>query len=223
MAISGLILFGDSILAGTGASQRELACSKLIKSIINVPVSLRGRNWNTSQDGLDRLEADVLSQKQFSHILILFGNNDSRLIAPSKHMVSLDQFHSNILAMVQQIKGNGQSSILCNLQLLDEKLFKTTFPEANKYRESMGISISAAHQLYSDEIKKIAEESGSAFVDVRSLLEQSKENTVALDGMHPNDLGHKIIAAGVVASLCQAGASDDLISDKSLFNSLLAR
>ena len=223
MAITGLILFGDSILAGTGASQRELACSKLIKSLIRVPVSLRGRNWNTSQDGLDRLEEDVLSQKQYSHVLILFGNNDSRLIAPSQHMVPLEQFHVNMLTMVRKIKANGQWPMLCNLQLLDENLFSTTFPEADKYRESMGIGISALHQLYSDEIKKIADESDAAFVDIRSPLKKSKENTIALDGMHPNDQGHKIIAASIVAFLSQAGASADLISEKPLFNSLLAR
>jgi lysophospholipase L1-like esterase len=223
MAITGLILFGDSILAGTGASQRELACSKLIKSLINVPVSLRGRNWNTSQDGLDRLEDDVLSQKQFSHILILFGNNDSRLIAPSQHMTPLDQFHANMLTMVRKIKDNGQCPMLCNLQLLDESLFSTTFPEANKYRGSMGVGISALHQLYSDETKKIADESGTVFVDIRGPLRKSKENTIALDGMHPNDLGHKIIAASVLAFLSQSGAAENLISDKSLLNNLLSR
>jgi lysophospholipase L1-like esterase len=221
MVITGLILFGDSILAGTGASQREWACSKLIKSLINVPVSLRGRNWNTSQDGLDRLEDDVLSQKQFSHTLILFGNNDSRLIAPSQHMVPLEQYHANMLTMVQRIKGNGQFPILCNLQLLDEDLFAKTFPDANQYREVMGIGISGLHQLYSDEIKKIADESETAFLDIRSSLKKSKENVVAADGMHPNDLGHKIIAGCVVAFLSQAVASENLISDKPLFNSRL--
>lgn len=223
MVITGLILFGDSILAGTGASQRELACSKLIKSLISVPVSLRGRNWNTSQDGLDRLEDDVLSQKQFSHILILFGNNDSRLIAPSQHQISQDQFHANMQTMVQKTRGNGQCPMLCNLQLLDENLFSATFPEAGKYRESMGVGISELHQLYSDEIKKVADESGAAFIDIRSPLKRSKENTVASDGMHPNDLGHKIIAATVVAFLSQTCTAENLISNKPLFNSLLAR
>ena len=223
MGVTGLILFGDSILAGTGASQRELSCSKLIKSLINVPVSLRGRNWNTSQDGLDRLEDDVLSQKQLSHVLILFGNNDSRLIAPSQHMVALDQFHTNMLTMARKIKSNGQCPLLCNLQLLDESHFATTFPEAGRFRESMGVGISALHQLYSDEIKKIADESGAAFLDIRSPLKKAKENTVASDGMHPNDLGHKIIAVSVIACLTQAGAPENLISDKLLLNSLLSR
>lgn len=223
MAMTGLILFGDSILAGTGASQREGACSKLIKSLISVPVSLRGRNWNTSQDGLDRLEDDVLSQKQLSHTLILFGNNDSRLIAPSQHQIPLDQFHANMRTMVQRIKDNGQCPILCNLQLLNESLFITTFPEADKYCERAGVSISERHQLYSDEIQKVAEATGAAFVDIRNPLKRSKENTVASDGMHPNDLGHKIIAATVVAFLSQISEAENLISNKPLFNSLLAR
>ena len=223
MVITGLILFGDSILAGTGASQRELACSKLIKSMISVPVSLRGRNWNTSQDGLDRLKDDVLSQKQYSHSLILFGNNDSRLIAPAQHQIPRDQFHANMQTIAQKIRDNGQCPMLCNLQLLDESLFSTTFPEACKYCESMGVSISELHQLYSDEIKKVADESETALVDIRSSLKSSKENTVALDGMHPNDLGHRIIAATVVAFLSRTSAAENLISNKPLFNSLLAK
>lgn len=192
--MNGLIIFGDSVLAGTGASDRELGCAKLVKSALKIPVSLRARNWNTSRDGLDRLEEDVIKQPQFSHVLILFGNNDGWLIGPGQHKVPLEEFRENLFELLSRIKNNNQFPLLCNLQLIDQTTFMRKFPELNEYRKCMKLTAEQIHSQYSDAIGEVANKSGFDLIDIRSRLKHSPEKYITEDGIHPNDEGHKIIA-----------------------------
>ncbi len=201
MGLRGLIFFGDSVLAGTGASERELGCAKLVKNTLKIPVSLRAKNWNTSRDGLERLEEDVIKQPQFSHAILLFGNNDGWLIGPGQPNVPLEEFRQNIDAMVTRIKNNRQTALLCNLQLIDQMIFVRQFPELDDYRKCMNLTTEEIHVKYSNAIEDAARESGIGLIDIRSRLKNSLESTVASDGIHPNDKGHKIIADVILESL----------------------
>lgn len=201
MKISGIICFGDSILAGTGASDRELGCAKLLKSCLGIPVLLRGRNWNTSQDGLERLEADVLKQRDFSHVLILFGNNDCWLVGPNRPKIPLGRFRANLISMIEQIERNNQVPILCNLQPIDFDRFAATFPELLEYKKNMEGDPSILQKQYSGAIEDWALEFNWNCVDIRSELEKHVGKVIAPDGIHPNDFGHKIIADRVFTFL----------------------
>ena len=203
MGITGLIIFGDSILAGTGASDREFGCAKLVKNGLGIPVSLRARNWNTSRDGLGRLEEDVIMQPQFSHVLVLFGNNDSWLSGPGQSKVPLEEFRKNLLEIVSRIKNNKQFPLLCNLQLINQEVFMRKFPELDEYRKVMKLTANQIHQQYNDAIERIANELGFGFIDIRSKLNSSSEECIADDGIHPNDAGHKIMAEVILQYLQQ--------------------
>ncbi len=192
--MKGLIIFGDSVLAGTGASDRELGCAKLIKSALKIPVSLRARNWNTSRDGLERLEEDVIMQPQYSHVLIFFGNNDGWLIGAGQPKVPIEEFRKNLSEIIFRIKNNNQSPLLCNLQLIDQLTFISKFPELNEYRKCINLTAEQIHLQYSDTVEGVARKCGVDVIDIRSGLKQFPEKCIAEDGIHPNDRGHKIIA-----------------------------
>ncbi len=199
--IKGLIFFGDSILAGTGASSRDLCCAKLIKEALKIPVSLRARNWNTSQDGVARLESEVLTQKNHSHVIILFGNNDCWLTDAGQSKVDLKQTIANLQWMANCILKNFQTPIFCNLQPINiDKLFKR-YPhlctESNKHH------LSKIQATYNDEIEKTIANMKLDLVDIRSKLEDEINEVLADDGLHPNDRGHKIIADAIIARLIQ--------------------
>lgn len=203
MELTGLIIFGDSVLAGTGASDREFGCAKLVKNELKMRVSLRARNWNTSRDGLGRLEEDVIKQPQYSHVLVLFGNNDSWLSGPGQSKVPLEEFQKNLLEIASRVKNNKQFPLLCNLQLINQTVFMRSFPELNEYRKVMKLTADQIHQQYNDAIERIANESGVDLIDIRSKLNNSSEECVADDGIHPNDAGHKIIANVIMQYLYQ--------------------
>ena len=195
--LTGLICFGDSILAGTGASSRDLCCAKRIKSSLDHPVSLKGRNWDTSADGLIRLEIDVLSQTNLSHVLILFGNNDSWFTAPNKPAVSVMEIKNNLKQLINKIMANQQIPILCNLQPLNAIRTLTLNPNIADYYQRHR-SPDDVQMEYSRAIDVLSNEVNCFKIDIRSALDEKGQSVMAEDGLHPNDEGHKIIAATVL-------------------------
>ncbi len=201
MAIKGLILFGDSILAGTGASDRHLCCAKLIKSALTIPISLRARNWNTSEDGLRRLENDVIMQHEFSHVLILFGNNDCWFSPKGHPQITLEQMKKNLMEMGLRINDNNQTPIFCNLQPIDSvRLFKAR-PDLKQCQESGYPNSVLLQEQYNDEIENVATEMKFKWIDIRTDLEKKMDKVMAPDGLHPNNEGHRIIAHNILEFL----------------------
>jgi lysophospholipase L1-like esterase len=204
--IHGVICFGDSVLAGTGASSRDKGCAKLLKLRLNVPVLLKGVNRQTSEDGLARLASDVLERKEGSHVVILFGNNDCRFVGAGQPAVSKDRFVENLKQMAWQIKKNGQIPLFCNLQPIDSvKLFQM-FPDFLKYQVPGASDPEKLHGLYSDLIEAFAAENGEYLIDIRAELMKKKEAVVAMDGLHPNDLGHEMIFGKILEALEKQGS-----------------
>lgn len=201
MAIEGVIFFGDSVLSGTGASARELSAAKLVKDSLCVAVSLKARNWNTSQDGLERLDSDVLKQRSLSHVVVLFGNNDCWLKEPGMPNIPIGLFRDNIMLIAQRIKENGQIPIFCNLQPIDPVRFIKQFPELEKFELSENGDIFSVQKKYSDAIQEIAENYKLELINIRTPLLQCANEIIAFDGIHPNDEGHRIIAATILDRL----------------------
>lgn len=195
--ITGVICFGDSILAGTGALSRENGCVKRLKKSLKVPVSIKGINRHTSQDGLMRLMQDVIEQKHLSHVVILFGNNDCRLTESGQSVISSAHFLANLQEMANRIRQNEQTPLFCNLQPIDSrKLFKFA-PEFEKH----GVDPESLQKKYSVLVEEFARRSGHGIIDIRTLLESRKAEVIAEDGLHPNDFGHELIAKQILQTL----------------------
>ncbi|GEM_PF-983035 len=214
MKITGVICFGDSIIAGTGASERELGCAKLIKTALSVPVSLRGRNWNTSQDGLERIKEDVLRQESYSHVIVLFGNNDCWLVGPNQPKISLEKFRENIIGITERIKSNNQIPVLCNLQPIDSQRFSNQFPELFEYQKSLRFDPTQLQKQYSEEIQHLADDMKITWINIRKELESCLEEAIASDGLHPNNKGHNLIANSIITVLKRLDPSLDTVAVK---------
>lgn len=210
--ITGLIFFGDSVLAGTGASEREKGCAKIVKDSLSIPASLKGRNWNTSQDGLDRLEQDVIKQKSFSHVIILFGNNDCWLMEPGQPKINIERFRENMRSIVNRVNSNKQIPILCTLQPIDFKRFSSIkSQELLAFGKNIELNPEELQKQYSRSIFDLANDLKVCCVDLRAKLEASTEDVIALDGIHPNDKGHTIIASSIMSFL---NSLDSTLFDK---------
>lgn len=205
--VSGVICFGDSILAGTGALSRENGCVKRLKKSLKIPVSIKGVNRHTSQDGLLRLTQDVIEQKHLSHVVILFGNNDCRLTESGQSVISSDRFLANLEEMANRIRQNKQTPLFCNLQPIDaRKLFKFA-PEFEKH----GVDPESLQKKYSVLVEEFAKRNGYVMIDIRTSLENRKAEVVAEDGLHPNDFGHELIARKILQSLQELDPSLEII------------
>lgn len=198
MTITGVIFFGDSILAGTGASDRDSGCAKIVKNHLSVPVSLKARNWNTSEDGLKRIDNDVISQPELSHVIILFGNNDCWVTEQGAPKVPIEDFKKNLIEIARRIRTNNQVPIILNLQPIDaDRLFKIR-PDFLNYRDKVESDPAAWQAEYNQMVESVATELKNDFIDIRAALKLRADLVVAADGLHPNDQGHKIIAGEIL-------------------------
>lgn len=191
--IRGVICFGDSVIFGTGASSRNAGCCRILRSLINVPTLIKGRNNDTSKDGLLRLKKDVLDIKDYSHVIILFGNNDCRLIGIDKPLVEIEDYKRTLTKIIEDIKQNNKVPIVSTLQPISDEGFLNTLRKMRNFVKDIS-SPYEWHKSYSDAIKEVGNLTNTAIIDIHSALVNIKEKILSKDGLHPNDFGHKMIA-----------------------------
>ena len=192
LPLSGVVLFGDSVLFGTGASQRKFGCGRVLRDLLPVPVAIKAKNNETTKDGLLRLKKDVLEEKDISHVIILFGNNDSRLIDFDVPLVDLGKYRENLKKMIMEIKLHQKIPIISNLQPINSEIFCKTLPEMAKLM--VKITPYEGQMAYSNICNELAAAESILLADIRTPLGKNMEKVIAADGLHPNDIGHKIIA-----------------------------
>ena len=222
MMIKGIVCFGDSIIAGTGASDRQKCCAKLVKHSLNVPVALKGKNRDTSEMGLRRIFEDVLTHDDHSHVVILIGNNDCWFNSDGKPYINLQDFQSNLTEIVRQVRKNGQMPLLCNLQPIDNTKFFSSFPIQKLICEKTNINPFLWQQTYSNAIQSLSGQMGVVLIDIRGKLGSQVKQYIGNDGLHPNDKGHAIIANEIILTLHHLDNSLQIFSKTPVIHEALA-
>lgn len=141
--------------------------------------------------GLDRFDTAVLA-KNPDWVIISFGINDSWQDhgANTPARISLDQFRNHLTHFINKIQAAGGKAILLTPNPLGTK-FET-------FRK---------HQLkkYRNQCIQIARKKEVALVDAWKIFHVSSKNSklgvdkFLLDGMHPNDLGHALMADAIIS------------------------
>jgi len=200
---AGIVLWGDSVFFGYGASNRNKGCARLLKQkLADRPIIIKAKNLVTSRDAFKNIMTDVLStdREMFNTVVMLFGNNDARLIGKDFPIVSVGEYKNIIIEIVHILKKDGRICYLANLQPIDEiKAIKTA-------TESVGNMSSIKspyrwHKQYSDACSEIAKAVSISLIDIRTPLEQSRRDIFFDDGMHPNNEGHEIICETIYNAL----------------------
>lgn len=101
---STIIAFGDSLTAGYGASDGEDYPSRL-SARTGQPVVNAGRNGDTTESALSRIDTDVLAANPRLVIVGLGGNDYLR-------KVPLSQTESNLREIIRRIQSRGAAVIL---------------------------------------------------------------------------------------------------------------
>ncbi len=96
---NNIICFGDSITFGYGAEPQE-SYPSILAEISGLPVINAGIDGDTSAEGLERINKDVLSRNPVL-VIIEFGGNDFLKKVP------LEQTSDNIKKMIDVIYGKG--------------------------------------------------------------------------------------------------------------------
>ena len=107
--VGTIIAFGDSLTVGVGASLPENGYVNILSGRFGVPITNSGISGNTTNDGLVRLESDVLS-KHPSVVILLLGANDYLRKIPE------DETFTNLRTMIDRIQADGAVVLLVGVR-----------------------------------------------------------------------------------------------------------
>lgn len=201
-----LVAFGDSTTAPRGSVQIYLDCLKsdLPKKGMKVDLINAGIGGNTTEDARGRFAKDVLDRHP-DVVVIQFGINDSAIdvwqTPPATHpRVTIDRYTSNLEYFVVTLQKQE-----CKVILMTPNPIRWT-PSLKKkygkppYRPNAPDGFNVILQTYAEGVREVAQKNKVLLVDVYAAFQaygKGKSHSfdeLLLDGMHPNDKGHRLVA-----------------------------
>lgn len=206
-----VVAFGTSTTArraGVENVYADLLRKELPKQGLPARVINQGVPSNRTTDAVARFESDVRAYKP-NVVILLFGLNDSAVDVwrgASEPRVPIETYRKNLTAMVRTLKDDGVKPILVTPQPMHwtEKL-KDLYagpPHHDKspYDAADPLGFNATLVDYVRVVREVAELEEVALVDLHQqfmdyhAVEDQDLSDLLLDGMHPNDKGHRMIA-----------------------------
>lgn len=207
-----LLIFGSSITWGAwdkegGWAQRikGLADNKAIsENLGNLyrAVYCLGVSGDNTFDLLERFDTEVkarIDEEDKTSILIEIGINDSQFVLGEKrHMVSPEEYKSNLLKLIDKSKQYGAELALVGLTPVDERVDPIPWKSDHAYRFEFINKFEAI-------IKEVSKQQNIPFIEVMSKFMEKDYKNLLIDGLHPTTEGHKIIYEEVKKYLEEKG------------------
>lgn len=216
------VLFGDSISKGVvfdEQKQKYVTIKENYASILQQKIkgnlSNVGRFGNTITRGIDRIETDVLKYDP-DIVLIEFGGNDCDFnwdeIAKNPNAeyspkTDFNIFQKSLNYLVDFLKNHNVIPVLMSLPPIDAERYFNTVSHKNEENAANILKWLGSknkiywwHERYNSAILSTSQTCEAPLIDVRSAFLQYPDYTqfICEDGIHPNELGHKIIANGII-------------------------
>ena len=201
-----IVAFGDSTTAPRGKIKvyAQIIQDCLLSKTKAVRVINAGVGGNTTAMGRARFEKDVLSRSP-DLVIIGFGINDSAVDVwkkpPSdKPRLPRSEYEENLRYFVRALKGKNARVILMTPNPLRwTAVLKQTYGKP-PYNPDDPDGFNLLLRGYAESVRKIAREENVPLVDVfaafgaHATRAGASVDELLLDGMHPNDRGHRIVA-----------------------------
>ncbi len=217
-----IVVYGDSISRGIIFDDIKQKHALLLESFTNlVREHLKGVVYNAAKfgstlvEGLQRLQNDVLRRKP-DIVLIEFGGNDcdyrwdeiaqdpSREFHPN---TECSTFHELLSGLVVKLQTMQIVPVLVTLPPLDPDKYLTWISHNSEQAKNNILQfigsvshIYAWHERYNAAVLRVAEETKTRLIDIRSAFLENEDYTTLIcgDGIHPNKDGHKVIAEKIL-------------------------
>ncbi|MBX3448816.1 MAG: exo-alpha-sialidase [Planctomycetaceae bacterium] len=211
-----VVFLGDSTTAYRPGEVSKVVSERvdaeLLKTGSSLRIANRGVGGSTTTAGLDRLKAEI-ADLNAKVVVIQFGINDSaadvwRTPPETTPRVSREKFVANLRDMIEQVRANGGRPILMTanpLRWIDKTRELYGKPPYDPNAED-GFD-KPFLQSYNAAVRELAAETNVPLLDVHHLFlsaakaEGKPVDDWLLDGTHPNDRGHELIANALVPLL----------------------
>lgn len=212
-----IAVFGDSILKevvlDTDNGRYYIPKDNITKNMsetFSLNIQNNSRFGCTISKGFDQMQRALAKGLTCDVVVLGFGGNDcdhnwaqvaKDPKASHKAATPIDVFEKIYREMIQKLKENNIIPIIISLPPIDgEKYFDwitRTDLDKNNIMEFIGDkqALSRLQELYSNTAVKIAHDTNTFLVDVRSkfLDKTNFKDLICADGIHPTPLGHKLI------------------------------
>jgi len=174
-----------------------------------------GVGGNTTKDALARIDRDVLAYRP-KIVVVQFGINDSAIDVwktppATEPRVSPSDFEKNLRDIMARTRAAGASPILMTANPLrwTPKLKELYGQPPYDVARADGFEAPTLVR-YNEIIRNLAAELRIPLVDIHQEFQQHDTDKLLLDGMHPNDAGHALIAqrlVPIIREVAQSAAS----------------
>ncbi|MBI5801655.1 MAG: exo-alpha-sialidase [Verrucomicrobia bacterium] len=200
----GIVMFGDSTTAERpGAVDKVYAArvSEMLQSIgSSLSVHNAGTPGNTTREARKRFERDVLAHKP-RVVVIQFGLNDAAVDVwktppASAPRVPLAEYEQNLRWMLDTLRTQKAKPVLMTTNPLRWTSKLRDLYGKPPYRPDDADGFDApVLARYNEAVRQLAKELAVPLVEIHDLFAGKNADQLLLDGMHPNDAGHELIAA----------------------------
>lgn len=219
-----IVAFGDSTTAPRGRLdvyadllQEELAFPGKSNRVINA-----GIPGNTTEAARSRFQADVLDRRPDA-VILQFGINDAVVDVwtnpPAvRSRVSLERYTENLRYFVRTLRERGVRVLLMTPNPLRWTAKLKSLYGKPPYRPDDPDGLNMILKDYAQSVRQIAQDEKAILIDVFAAFRDPQtrpKHTVdqlLLDGMHPNDQGHRLVAdlllTQLKAVLCLPGEAE---------------
>jgi lysophospholipase L1-like esterase len=215
------IALGDSIIKGVvlnievnGKMHYAMTEHNIIDQVadnLRTEVVNLGKMGCTVEAGERILDRHLPTIQDGEYVILCYGGNDSdynwREIAmspsaehhPKTPLAVFEETYARIIAKVRQA---GLTPVVLSLPEMDAeryyKFFTAVFSEEEKRNVSRWLkngpqAIAAGHELYNEAVKRVAKAAEAILVDVSKAF-ANVQQSLCVDGIHPNHIGQKQIA-----------------------------
>lgn len=199
-----IVSFGSSTTARRGRLKvySTLLEQELPARGIAVKVFNAGVGGDTTVRARTRFERDVLARKPDLAIIFLGGNDSAVDVwkGTTTPRVARPLYEKNLAFFIRTLRERGAHTILMtpNLWRWTPKLKELYGKPPYDVADPFGMNVSL--RKHCESVRKVAKAEGVPLVDVFRAFEDYDKvegqcvDDLFLDGMHPNDKGHRIIA-----------------------------
>ena len=211
-----IVAFGDSTTAPRKNVRiyADLLERELPKQGIEAQVFNAGVPGNNTENGRKRFQEDVLDRNPET-VVIQFGINDSAIDVwkdppATQSRLAKDRYRENLAYFIAELKAREITPILMtpNPMRWAERTLELYGKAPYLPDDADGFNIILKD--YAQTARDVAKETGVVLVDVYELFqaydaqEGQTMDDLMLDGMHPNDAGHRLVAEALMGVIVNA-------------------
>ncbi len=211
-----LVAFGDSTTAPRGTLRVYAAL--LQDEFPDLRVVNAGVGGDTTARARARLEKDVLAHKP-ALVVVQFGINDATVDLwkdpPAREpRVPKADYEAGLREIVQAVRSRGASAVLVTPNPLRWSKATRALYGKPPYRVQEPDGFSLILRDYAELVRKVAREEKISFVDVYAAFDEydrpkgQSMDELLLDGMHPNEKGHRLVADRLIPKVKEALRQD---------------